>query len=55
MSDKLKGFELQIECLLCEKEIPIYLYESSPKVCSECKTAIAILKEKLRQEADVNA
>lgn len=32
-------------CLICGKDIPLRRYESGPRVCSECKELIALLKE----------
>ena len=39
-------------CLICGKDIPLRRYESGPRVCSECKKAVAAMKRGDRNAAD---
>lgn len=40
------------KCLLCGSEVSLTMYESGPKVCSDCKRIIRFVKEKHKSELE---
>ena len=42
--------EYGASCLICGKTVKVHWYDSSPKICGECKEAIAWAKEQMKEK-----
>ena len=43
---------LVASCLICGKDVTVSMWEGGPKICDECKQAIAWVKEKMKEKED---
>ena len=45
--------EISTPCIICGNEVRISKWETMPKVCEDCKKAVAFAKKRLKEKEEI--